>query len=305
MTAAIDAIDLKSDSALGESSSHTHWQASLKLRFENRSGKNVLAKVAHRGPLRVQRAFYPEGDRVPHIYLLHPPGGLVAGDQLTIGVDVAEHSHGLISTPSAGRVYKNIHQHREQTQSVVANIERDAVLEWLPQENIVFAGANAANINRFNLKDHTSQLSAWDITCLGRPAGNLLFDVGVLKQKFEVWRGQEPLLLERSVFKGGSAMLEKAWGMQGYTVMGTFVLTLGEMQNAPNELADILKALKQQLQQENTQYRFALTERKGLIVARYLGHSAIQAREIFTDVWRATRLPQVGLVACPPRIWFT
>jgi urease accessory protein len=57
------------------------WQASLNLSFANRFNKTLLVQRKHSGPLTVQRPFYPEGD-VCHVYLLHPPGGIVGGDEL-------------------------------------------------------------------------------------------------------------------------------------------------------------------------------------------------------------------------------
>ena len=41
----------------------------------------------HEGPFCIQRPFYP-GDGACHVYLLHPPGGLAAGDELDLDVDV-------------------------------------------------------------------------------------------------------------------------------------------------------------------------------------------------------------------------
>ena len=38
-----------------------HWYASLQLQLGLRAGKTRLLGAAHQGPLRVQRAFYPEG----------------------------------------------------------------------------------------------------------------------------------------------------------------------------------------------------------------------------------------------------
>ena len=55
------------------------WQASLRLGFRVAGRRTVLAERQRCGPLGVQRAFYPEGP-VCHVYLLHPPGGVVGGD---------------------------------------------------------------------------------------------------------------------------------------------------------------------------------------------------------------------------------
>ena len=62
-----------------------HWLANYQAELVYLDDKTRLGKTSHFGPLRVQRAFYPEGNICAHLYLLHPPGGLVAGDYLTIG----------------------------------------------------------------------------------------------------------------------------------------------------------------------------------------------------------------------------
>ncbi len=64
------------------------WQATLDLRFHQAGGKTVLASAQHVGPLTVQRPFYPE-EETCHLYLLHPPGGIVGGDELTISAQLA------------------------------------------------------------------------------------------------------------------------------------------------------------------------------------------------------------------------
>ena len=58
-----------------------YWPAFLLLEFEKGENKTRMSEMKFKGPLRVQRPFYPEG-QVCHVYLLHPPGGLVSGDDL-------------------------------------------------------------------------------------------------------------------------------------------------------------------------------------------------------------------------------
>ncbi|HEY0465161.1 MAG TPA: urease accessory protein UreD, partial [Polyangiaceae bacterium] len=77
------------------------WSAELELGFEVVAGRSALVRNRHRGPLAVQRAFYPESSDLAHVYLLHPPGGAVAGDQLTVRVRVAPGARALITTPAA------------------------------------------------------------------------------------------------------------------------------------------------------------------------------------------------------------
>lgn len=272
------------------------WHASLWLKFERRGQKNALTRREHCGPLRVQRAFYPEGPLVPHVYLLHPPGGVVAGDTLAIDIDVASGAAGLVTTPSAGRVYRTTDAGLTQTQRVHGRVQDGGVLEWLPQENIIFNRANGINHTCFDLSD-SAQLVAWDICCLGRTAGNEHFREGHFAQSLQVNRNGKPLLVERFAVDGESDILQSAWGLRGFTVFATMVATLQD--------AEVLSRLKADVQRVGSDYCLAFTQKNNLLIARYMGHSAIQARTLFSQSWQQIRPALKGRVACEPRIWHT
>ena len=129
------------------------WPASLSLGFAKRQRGVRLVRAEHEGPLYVQKAFYPEGEHCAHCYLLHPPGGLVTGDQLNITIQAETGSHALITTPGAGRVYKAREQSGVQTQSIHLQVEAQACLEWMPLETILFPHARARLNTRIDLAE--------------------------------------------------------------------------------------------------------------------------------------------------------
>src|SRR4051812_37821451 len=82
------------------------WHAHLQLGFARDGDRTRLVRNAHSGPLRVQKALYPEGPQVCHVIVVHPPGGVVGGDELDISLDVPDGCHVLATTPGAGKWYR-------------------------------------------------------------------------------------------------------------------------------------------------------------------------------------------------------
>src|SRR3569832_593156 len=125
------------------------WHARLELGFEVCGGRSSLTSRRHHGPLRVQRPFYPEGAGVCHVYVLHPPGGVVGGDELLIDVAVEAGAHALITTPAAGKFYRSGGAVARQRQTL--RVAEAAVLEWLPQPALLksFSGTSSAETGDF------------------------------------------------------------------------------------------------------------------------------------------------------------
>src|SRR3954471_15398906 len=100
--------DLRSGEAVREHAptSRAGWEASLDLEFATQGTRTFLARRASVGPLVVQRPFYPEGD-VCHVYVVHPPGGVVGGDRLDLNIRARSGAHALITTPAATKFYRS------------------------------------------------------------------------------------------------------------------------------------------------------------------------------------------------------
>ncbi|TNF36172.1 MAG: urease accessory protein UreD [Gammaproteobacteria bacterium] len=272
--------------------SEKNWKAHLSLVFQQRAAKTVLAHRKHLGPLVVQKPFYPEGD-VCHVYLLHPPGGVVGGDELQLDVKLQQQAHALMTTPAAGKFYRSDGRVAHLNQQL--NVEDDSVLEWLPQETILFSACNVHMTTRVSLQGR-AKFIGWEILCLGRPASGERFDQGYARQHFEIWREQQPLLIDRARLEGGSEVLQASWGMRSFTVTGTLIAT-----HADKVVLDEVRAHIEHAEQG----LFSATLMDDVLVIRALTQQAEHVRQQFIELWKIIRPQLLQRAACPPRIWAT
>lgn len=266
------------------------WHAQLDLGFKKTPVKTVLNKRSRKGPLSVQRAFYPEQD-VCHVYILHPPGGVVGGDRLEISLDLDCGSHALLTTPGASKFYRSAGDHAVLKQ--VFHVRNNAVLEWLPQENIFFPGSHVINQLQIHLEGN-ARTAAWEIQCLGRPVINEAFETGFLDSHWKIFRDNRPLLIER--LRVDNRRLRFRSHLNNHAVTGSFIIT-----GIDKQLLDRLRAKTV----SNNDESLAMTLIEDLLLVRYLGDSTENARRYFSDIWSNMREPAFGRKALTPRIWNT
>ena len=268
------------------------WRAHLALKFSGREDKTIVAHRQHVGPLVIQKPFYPEKD-VCHVYLLHPPGGVVGGDQLRLDIEVNKAGHALITTPAAGKFYRSADSLAQLKQTLV--VEANSTLEWLPQETILFSGCEVKMQTIVQLEEQASFIG-WEILCLGRPASNELFETGSARQSFEIWRNDKPLMLDRARLAGNDDVLTAGWGMQGYTVSGTMMAV-----NVDKAMLDHVRENFPEIKQG----LISVTLINDVLVCRALSQQAEYIRFAFIHVWKHLRENLLDRTACEPRIWST
>jgi len=280
-------------------SQYTPWLADLQLGFAREGKRCVLRERRHVGPLRVQKPLYPEGGEVCQTILLHPPSGIVGGDQLTIAARVGEQAHAQLVTPGAGKWYRS--GGAEASQSIRFSVAANATLEWLPQETIVFDGARA-NLQMQVALAADSRYFGWDILCLGRSASGERFSHGNLTLHTRVERDGQPIWIERGQVVGNDPLLTSAAGWAGASVCGTLLATL----QPGDEAAALLDACRELAPADAAEHGMTLLPSgAGLLLARYLGHSSEAARHWFIALWQVLRPALIGRDAVPPRIWTT
>ncbi len=238
------------------------WLATLELCVAPRVTGSALTLRRHSGPLRVQKALWPEGPELAHLLIVHPPGGIAGGDRLSIALDVAAHAQALVTTPGATKWYKA--NGAQAAQHVRLHVADDAALEWLPQENIVFDSARVDMSLRVDCAAR-ARACGWEICVLGRQASHETFSSGTLAQHTAISCNDVLLWAERGSIEGNDALLASPLGWAGAHVSGLFWMigadiddallehcrTLGEARGEPVRLRDRITRMVGQLELTN------------------------------------------------------
>ena len=282
--------------ATGSDAVGTGWHAALELGYGHDGERTVITHRRHRGPLRVQKGFTPEGPGVWHQVIVHPPGGIAAGDCLELDIDVGAQASVLLTSPGAAKWYRC--SDGSARQRLHARVAQGASLESLPLETILFSGAHARLHTRFDLAAD-ARLIAAEVTCLGRPASGEPFDRGSLRSCLEVWRDGRLAFTERSAIEGGSSVLRAAAGLAGQPVFGHLLAAGPELGEAAVErLRDALKTV-------DDAGEAAVTLLDRIVLVRWRGMGAEDGWRVLRTAWAAIRPLLMARPACAPRIWAT
>jgi urease accessory protein len=291
----------------------TGWLAALQLRYAHVEGRSVSAH-AHEGPLRVLKSLYPEGDTVCHDVIVHPPGGVVAGDRLRVNVDVGSGAHALVTTPGATRFYRSDGAVAEQ--AVNLHLQPMSRLEWVPLEAVAYPGARVRNSVRVTLGEG-AELIGWDMLCLGLPASNQPFDQGWWQGHIEIGRAW---LEQATLHAQDQRLLRSPLGLAGHVVVASAWWTVGPdpgQANAQTRSTQVrervnmaVDAARMTLAADEAVLaglvKAAVTEpAHGVVVLRVLAHRSEPAGLLLRQVRMAWRTQLWQMDAVEPRVWST
>ncbi len=274
------------------------WHATLDLRY-TRQHQRTVAHHHHKGPLRVLQSLYPEGDAVCHNVLVHPPGGLVGGDTLTIKIEVQPEAHGLVTTPGATRFYKSATE--PAVQSVHAQLAPGARLEWLPLEALAYNQCRAENKAVFELAPG-AELMGWDITALGLPEAGLPFVEGMFAQHIEVpgvWREQG------RINATDLRLMDGPLGLAGQRCMATLFFVAGSPidRTRREQALEVVRAVLAGHALHAT--AGATSPHPQVLVLRVLAPLVEPALDLLKQARAEWRKALWEMAAVPPRVWAT
>lgn len=119
-------------------------------------------------PLQVVRAFpLPAGGALVHIHNIS--GGVLGGDRLALNIEVEAGAQAQLTSTSATRLYRSRPDAPAALQTVVVKVCEGALLEYLPDPLIPFAGARYHQRAQINLETGAG-LFWWETVAPGRVA---------------------------------------------------------------------------------------------------------------------------------------
>jgi urease accessory protein len=274
------------------------WVAHLALRFAHQQSRSFLAFKQHHGPLVLQKSLHPEGTAVCHGVVVHPPGGVAGGDALTLEATLEPQAHALLTTPGAGKWYKANGQ--PASQHLHFTLADNACLEWLPQENILFDGAQVDFSAHIDL-DEGAKYAAWDIICFGRQAQQERWQTGYMHQNLAIYRQNKLIWRELGNISPDSRSMQSIVGLAGCAVSASFIVAAGTV---PKEIVEACKAVQLNVALD-LQAKYGVTALPEVFSARYVGQSAQSAKQYFEQLWQVLRPWYAELEVTRPRIWNT
>lgn len=287
----------KSNTGAAPNLSSGRWYGELRLDFQaQRDAQSQLERTVlqfdHQGPLRIQKALYPDGKKCCHAVIIHPPGGIAAGDFLAISVDVAEEAQALITTPSATKWYG---AHGGTTASQHIDLTVKGHLQWLPAETIVYDHAIVNSVLMMDIAP-TGSMVGWDTLIYGRYGSGERYAHGAFNQTLRLSLDEDVVWIERLRLVGNDPLFDSPVGLQGHHALATCWVVVP----ADTTLSDDCLAA---LRAHSPGVAFTRLHPR-VLVGRLLG-APIELRARLETTWQWLSTHLLDQTIGTPRLWAT
>ena len=259
--------------------------------FALADGVTRLSHLYQRAPLRAMFPTPGPGD-VPLAALVTTSGGLVGGDRLRAEVEVAAEARAIVAAQAAEKVYRSAGA--DATVEVSLSVAPGGLLEWLPQETILFEGARLRRSMRIEVTAGARVL-AGEMLVFGRRARGERLTTGLVHDTWDVVRDGRLAWSDAFRLDGNIARtLVHPAGLAGAGAAATAVYVADDALECRTLARTLL---------DGPEVRAAATCVGGILVVRWLGASTAAVRRSFGSFWAAFRCRVAGLPPVLPRLW--
>jgi urease accessory protein len=255
----------------------------LRLGVERRGSRSVVVRCASAVPLQVLAPVALD-DRAVVVSMLNPTGGLVGGDRLAIEVEVGPGAHACLTTPSATKVYRTAGG--PAVQDVTLRLARDAVLEWVPDHTIPFAGCAFRQVIAAEVGEG-ARLVLVDAFAAGRVVRGEAWRFSHLESSLSVRDAGGWVLHDRFVLRGGDGPWDALGLAESHPYFASVVVSSDE------GLAGFAEAVAEVAGPGPGRVGVGRLPRRGVVI-RCLAPSAPALDAIIQRVWSAARCHALG-----------
>jgi len=275
--------------------------AFLRLGFERRGDRTILADLERRTPFMAQRALYPEPalPDMAWLFIITTSGCVLQGDRMALEVALGQGARAHVTTQSATKVHSMDANSAVQTQSLV--LADGAYLEFLPEPLIPHRGARFLSDTRIAIAP-TATLLYGEIVQPGRKHHHAdeCFGVTLLSLGVTAERPDGRLLFtEKLVMDPARRPVRQTGVMDSFDVFGNVVLL------TPKDGADRVHARIDADVDFTNEVAFGacrLPNDAGLIF-KVLGRETAQVRAKIRELWGIAREELTGTTMPPPFFW--
>ena len=273
----------------------------LRLGFERRDDRTILAELDRRAPYMAQRALYPDPAMpdLAWLFMITTSGCVLQGDRLALEVAVGPGARAHVATQSATKIHSMDANYAVQTQSIV--LADGAYLEFLPEPLIPHRRARFLSDTHISIAPTATLLYA-EIVQPGRKHHhpNECFGATLVSLATEAeGPGGKLLFAEKLVIEPGRRPVRQTGVMDSFDVLGNAILL------APKDAADRVHArVDADVDSANGVACGAcrLPNDAGLIF-KALGRETTQVKAKVREFWGIAREEITGTAIPPPFFW--
>jgi urease accessory protein len=167
----------------------------LELRFDVNGGVTRMNVFRQEPPWRAIRAFHnPQRQALVHLH--NVSGGILAGDALDLSVQAGPATRVQVTTVGATRIYRTRPDRAAARLSTSIRIGEGAMLEYLPDATIPFAGSRFMQRTSVSLGANAGFIG-WEIVAAGRVGSGEVFEFDFFDSEFHILSDARPLAMER------------------------------------------------------------------------------------------------------------
>ncbi|WOH65152.1 urease accessory protein UreD [Bradyrhizobium sp. BWA-3-5] len=273
----------------------------LRLDFEHRSGKTILANLERRVPYMVQRALHCD-EQLPglaYVFLITTTGCLLQGDRLALDINLHPRAQAHLTSQSATKIHAMDANYAAQSQTIA--LADDAYLEFLPEPVIPHRNARFISDTQISVAPSATLLLS-EVIQPGRKHHHPdeCFGATVLSVSTAAARPDGiSLFAEKLVIE------PRRYAMRQTGVMGSFDVLANVILCTPKDKAERIHervGADVNLAEGAAFGACRLPNDAGLIF-KVLGRETAQVKAKVREFWSVVRQEITGAALPPPYLW--